>query len=309
MIAFIFPGQGSQSVGMARDLYEGSATAKRVLDEIAAALDFPLLQLMFEGPAEALTLTQNAQPALLAHAAAATALLREGGVTPGVVAGHSLGEYAALMAAGCLEPVEAARLVRARGEIMAEIGSQVGGTMAAVLGLGPEAVAQVVVEAAQVGVVCPANLNSPEQVVISGEEAAVRRAGELATAAGAKRVVPLSVSGGFHSPVMRPAAERFAAVLAQAPLRNAAVPLVSNVDATARQDAGGIREALLAQLTGAVRWHDCTARMVQRGATAAVEVGPGKVLTNLWRRAYPELSGATAGDMAGVAAAVEEFGQ
>ena len=305
MIAFILPGQGSQSVGMARDLYEGSETAKRVLDEIAAALDFPLLSLMFEGPAEELTLTQNAQPALLAHSAAAAAMLREGGVAPAVVAGHSLGEYSALVAAGCLTPVAAAGLVRARGELMAEVGRQVGGTMAAIIGLTSDLVEQAVAEASQVGVVCLANLDAPEQIVISGEEAAVRRASELASAAGAKRVMPLSVSGAFHSPLMQPAADRFAAVLAQAPLQDAAVPLVSNVDATPRQDAESIRAALLAQLTGSVRWHDCTAQIVQMGATSCVEVGPGKVLTNMLRRAYPDVACQTAGDMASVTATIE----
>jgi [acyl-carrier-protein] S-malonyltransferase len=305
MIAFVFPGQGSQSAGMAHDLYEGSATARTVLDDVAAALDFPLLQLMFEGPAEELTLTQNAQPALLAHSAAATAVLREAGVVPAVVAGHSLGEYSALVAAGCLSPVEAVRLVRARGELMADVGRQVGGTMAAVIGLPQDLVEQAVADAAQVGTVCLANLNALDQIVISGEEAAVKRASELASEAGAKRVLPLTVSGAFHSPLMQPAADRFAAVLGEVPLQDAAVPVVSNVDAIPRQDAQSIRAALLAQLTGSVRWYEGAMRMVEMGTTTCLEAGPGKVLTNMMRRAQPEVACYLAGDMASIAETIE----
>ena len=301
--------RGSQSVGMARDLYEGSATAKAVLDDIAAALDFPLLQLMFEGPAEELTQTQHAQPALLAHSAAVAAMLAEAGVQPELVAGHSLGEYSALVAAGSLSPVEGARLVRVRGELMAEIGARVGGTMAAVIGLDSERLAEAVGEAGQVGTVVLANLNASDQIVISGEEAAVQRAGELAQAAGAKRVIPLSVSGAFHSPLMQPAAEQLQAALARADVQPARVPVVNNVDAASRTQPDELRQALVAQLTSAVRWDDCLQAMVAAGVTTFVEVGPGKVLTNMVRRGYPDVTCHTAGDMASVQAAIEALTQ
>jgi len=305
MIAFIFPGQGSQSVGMAQDLYEGSVAARAVLDDIAAALGFPLLQLMFEGPAEELTLTQNAQPALLAHSAAVAALLAEAGVQPQMVAGHSLGEYSALVGAGRLTPVEGAKLVRVRGELMAEVGTQVGGTMAAVIGLAEDKLTAAVAEAGQVGTVVLANLNASDQIVISGEEPAVKRAGELAQEAGAKRVIPLAVSGAFHSPLMQPAAERLSEALAGVDLQPAQVPVVSNVDATPRTEPDEVRQALVAQLTSSVRWDDCLRAMVGAGVTTFVEVGPGKVLTNMVRRGFPDATCHATGDLAGVQAAIE----
>ncbi|MEN6641102.1 MAG: ACP S-malonyltransferase [Armatimonadia bacterium] len=289
MIAFIFPGQGSQSVGMARSLYETSPTAKAVLDDIEGTL-LGLLTLMFEGPDKDLTQTQNAQPALLAHSVAVNAVLQEQGIGPAVVAGHSLGEYSALVAAGCLDAVAAARLVRIRGQLMAEVGQQVGGTMAAVIGLNREALEQAVAQAQEVGIVCVANLNAPGQIVISGEEPAVRRASELASEAGARRVMPLNVSGAFHSPLMQPAADRFAEVLAQVDLQDATVPLVSNVDAAERTSAASIRQALLAQLTGSVRWDDSINRMIAMGVTAFIEVGPGKVLANMLKRSAPDVA-------------------
>lgn len=289
MIAFIYPGQGSQSVGMARSLYEASPAARGVLDDIEGTL-LGLQTLMFEGPDRDLTQTQNAQPALLAHSAAATAALFDQGLQPDVVAGHSLGEYSASVAAGCLTPVAAAQLVRARGQLMAEVGQQVGGTMAAVISLDREPLERAVAQAREVGVVVVANLNAPGQIVISGEEPAVRRASELASEAGARRVMPLNVSGAFHSPLMQPAADRFAEVLDRVELQDARVPLVSNVDATDRQDADSIREALLAQLTGSVRWEDCINRMIAMGVTSFVEVGPGKVLGNMLRRSVPDVT-------------------
>jgi len=289
MIAFIFPGQGSQSVGMARSLYEASSSARTVLDDIEGTL-LGLLTLMFEGPDKDLTQTQNAQPALLAHSVAVNAVLQEQGLHPAVVAGHSLGEYSALVAAGCLDAVSAARLVRIRGQLMAEVGQQVGGTMAAVIGLAREALEQAVAQAQEVGIVCVANLNAPGQIVISGEEPAVRRASELASEAGARRVMPLNVSGAFHSPLMQPAADRFAEVLAQVDLKDARVPLVSNVDAAERTSAASIRQALLAQLTGSVRWEDSINRMIAMGVTKFVEVGPGKVLANMLKRSAPDVA-------------------
>ncbi|MGE5530493.1 MAG: ACP S-malonyltransferase [Bacteroidota bacterium] len=281
MLAFIFPGQGSQYVGMGQDLYERSQVAKALLDEMAAAVDFPLPQLMFEGPAEELTKTQNAQPALLAHCVMVNALLRQEGVKPDVVAGHSLGEYSAVTAADCLPATEAIRLVRLRGELMAQAGEQVGGTMAAVIGLETEAVRRAAQAAGEVGTIVVANLNAPGQVVISGEEKAVTAAAALMKEAGAKRVLPLNVSGAFHSPLMLPASEKLGEALAQTEFADAAVHVISNVDAVDRMDAASIKAALLRQLTGSVLWEDCVNRMVQTGVTTFVEVGPGKVLSGL----------------------------
>ena len=304
MLAFIFPGQGSQYVGMGKDLYEGSPVAKAVLDEVAGAVDFPLLSLMFEGPAEELTKTENAQPALLAHALAANALLREAGLVPDVVAGHSLGEYSAVAAAGCLSAGAAVKLVRLRGELMAEAGEQVGGTMAAVIGLDTEAVRRAAQEAGEVGTIVVANLNAPGQVVISGEEAAVKAASLLMKAAGAKRVLPLNVSGAFHSPLMKPAAERLGEALAETAFSDAAVHVISNVDAVDRTDAVSIKAALLRQLTGSVLWEDCVNRMVQTGVDTFVEVGPGKVLSGLVGRIALDVITYTTDTVEGIAAVV-----
>lgn len=289
MLALVFPGQGSQSVGMARELYEQNPVARQALDELAAAADFPLLQLMFEGPADKLTATEGAQPALLAHSLAALAALRARGVQADIVAGHSLGEYSAVVAAGCLAPAAAVGLVRQRGELMAAVGQQVGGTMAAIIGLETEALQAVVAEAQAIGVVCIANLNGAGQIVISGEEAAVQKASELAVAAGARRALPLKVSGAFHSPLMQPAAEMFGAVLAQVELTDGQIPVISNVDARARTGADEIREALQQQLTAAVQWEETMQQLPAAGVTAVVEVGPGKVLANMIKRACPEL--------------------
>lgn len=308
MLAFVFPGQGSQAVGMARELYDSSPTAREVLDELAAAVDFPLLSLMFEGPAEELTRTQCAQPALLAHSLAALAVLKEQGLQPGLVAGHSLGEYSAVVAAGCLMPTDAVRLVRRRGELMAEAGQRVGGTMAAIIGLDEEPLQGAVAEAGEVGVVCIANLNAPGQIVISGEEAAVKRASELAVAAGARRALPLNVSGAFHSPLMQPAAEEFAALLQGVEFAAAQIPVISNVDARERTGAEEIREALARQLTAAVQWDLTMQRLPELGVTAVVEAGPGKVLGNMLKRACPELTVYGAESPADIEAAVAVLG-
>ena len=302
--SFLFPGQGSQYVGMGKDLYEGSPVAQAVLDEIAVAVDFPLLSLMFGGPAEELTKTQNAQPALLAHALAANAMLREAGLVPDVVAGHSLGEYSAISAAGCLSAGAAVKLVRLRGELMAEAGEQVGGTMAAVIGLETEAVRRAAQEAGEVGTIVVANLNAPGQVVISGEEAAVKAASLLMKEAGAKRVLPLNVSGAFHSPLMKPAAERLGEALAATEFSDAAVHVISNIDAVDRTDAVSIKAALLRQLTGSVLWEDCVTRMVQTGVDTFVEVGPGKVLCGLVGRIALEVTTYTTDTLGGIAAVV-----
>jgi [acyl-carrier-protein] S-malonyltransferase len=259
---------------------------------------------MFEGPAEALTETQNAQPALLAHSAAITAMLHEAGIKPDVVAGHSLGEYSALVAAKCLPAAEAARLVRLRGQLMAEAGRQVGGTMAAVIGLETEAVRRAAQEAGEVGTIVVANLNAPGQVVISGEEAAVAEASRLMHEAGARRVLPLNVSGAFHSPLMKPAAEKLGEVLAQTVFVDGSVHVISNVDAVDRTEAASIKAALLRQLQGSVLWEDCVRRMLQVGVTDFVEVGPGKVLAGLLKRIAPDVACHTTDTLAGVEAVI-----
>jgi len=307
-IAFLFPGQGSQFVGMAADLAEAYPLAAATLAEADEALGLDLAQVMRDGPAEALTATEIAQPAILAHSVALWRLLREAGVAPALVAGHSLGEYSALVAAGSLEYPVALGLVRERGLLMAQCGAQAGGVMSAVLGLDAAAVEAVVMQAQQEGVVVVANYNSPGQVVISGEVAAVRRAEELAQAAGARAAVRLKVSGAFHSPLMAPAADRLRERLRQTPLREAAVPVVSNVDAEPRQAAEALREALGRQITGSVRWAESVRGMVLAGVECFVEVGPGEVLTGLMKRIAPEIEAISTSTVPGLEAALERLG-
>jgi [acyl-carrier-protein] S-malonyltransferase len=287
-VAFVFPGQGSQKVGMARDLWEQAPAARAVLDTADAVLGFPLTRLMFEGPEEELTATENAQPAIVAHSAACLALLEAQGTTPTITAGHSLGEYAAVMAAGALPLEGTLSLVRQRGELMARAGRQLGGGMAAIIGLDTETIAAACARAEEVGTVVIANHNCPGQAVVSGETEAVSEVVRLAKEAGAKRAVPLRVSGAFHSPLMGDAVVEMRALLGAAPFRDAAVPVVSNVDAVPRRDAGAIREALARQITGAVLWEQSVRAIVEQGTNAFLEVGPGAVLAGLIRRIAPE---------------------
>jgi [acyl-carrier-protein] S-malonyltransferase len=284
-VAFVFPGQNSQYVGMGRDLWEAEPTARRVLEQADEILGLSLTQLMFEGPEEALTATQNQQPAIVAHSAACLAVLEERGVRAEIVAGHSLGEYSALMAAGVLPGKTTLELVRRRGELMAAAG---GGAMAAVLGLELAAVERVCGEAGKVGIVGVANHNCPGQVVITGEAEAVEAAGALAREAGAKRVIPLRVTGAFHSPLMECAGQELRKVLDGVTFRDAAIPLVSNVDAQARTEAAGIREALAQQIVSPVMWEQSVREVVARGVETFIEVGPGAVLSGLIRRIVPE---------------------
>lgn len=295
-------------MGMAADLAAAYPVVAETLAQADAALGLDLSGLMREGPAEVLTATEIAQPALLTHSIAVERVLRQAGVTPWLTAGHSLGEYSALVAAGALDFADALRLVRERGLAMAAAGVSAGGTMAAILGLEDAAVEQVVAEAGQVGTVVVANYNSPGQVVISGEDEAVRRAGELAKAAGARGAMPLKVSGAFHSPLMAPAAARLEAALDAAPLREAAIPVVTNVDAVPRKTAEEIREALRRQITGSVRWTDSVLRMVAEGAECFVEVGPGEVLTKLMKRIAPEAEAMSTSTVEGVQQALDRFG-
>jgi len=281
MIAFIFPGQGSQYVGMGVDVAEQYPEAAAVIEQADAVLGMKLSLLMREGPAEELMATEVAQPALLTHSVAVLRVLQGQGLQPDVVAGHSLGEYSALVAADALDFESALQLVRRRGELMAEDGRRVGGTMAAIIGLERETVEAVVEEAGGGQVLVAANYNCPGQVVISGTVSAVEQACELAKQRGAKGSIALKVSGAFHSPLMRGTAQRFGEYLHRAGISDARVPIVSNVDATARSDASGITQALARQIDHGIYWEESVHRMIDMGSEVFVEVGPKRVLTKM----------------------------
>jgi len=286
----LFPGQGAQKVGMGKDLAEAFPAARDTFLALDEALSFPLSRTMWEGPVEELQRTHVTQPAILAHSAAVLAVA--GSRLPPVAgaAGHSLGEYSAYVAAGTLSAVDAAKLVRRRGELMQEAGGRRPGTMAAVLGLATGLVERACAEASgEQEAVVPANLNAPDQTVISGDVAAVERAGKACTALGAKRVVALKVSGAFHSPLMAPAAPGLAAALAQTSFAPPAFPVVANASAAPVRDPGQARGLLEAQLTAPVRWVES----IQALATLApgarfIEIGPGTVLGGLLKRILPE---------------------
>ena len=285
MTALLFPGQGSQFVGMGRSLADAYPVARRTFEEADDLLGESLSDVMWNGPEDALTLTHTAQPAILTHSVAALRVLEERTGTVAAAAGHSLGEFSAHVAAGTLEFADALRAVRVRGQAMAEAGQVRPGTMAAVLGLADEEVESVCADVSRDdSVVVPANFNSDGQVVISGDVAAVERAGVVLPDRGARRVVPLNVSGAFHSPLMAPARDALAAHLAEIPFRTPTVPVVTNVTAEAVADGDAARDLLIRQLTAAVRWRASVATMVDRGVERFVEVGPGTVLTGLGRR-------------------------
>jgi [acyl-carrier-protein] S-malonyltransferase len=279
--AFVFPGQGSQYVGMGRALYDRSPAARRVFEEADAALGEKLTDLLFQGPEEALKLTRNTQPAILTVSVAMHAALSAKGERADLVAGHSLGEYSALVAAGALRFTDAVRAVRARGEFMQEAVPAGVGAMAAVVRLDAEKVQAGCAAAAQGQVCVPANYNSPEQTVIAGHAEAIERARETLTAAGARRVLPLPVSAPFHCALMAPVQPRMREVLVPLPIGAFAVPVVTNVEAAPNQDPARVVELLVAQITSPVRWVESVRAMVAAGVTRFVEVGPGKVLTGL----------------------------
>ncbi|WP_306257272.1 ACP S-malonyltransferase [Pararhizobium sp. IMCC21322] len=291
---FTFPGQGSQAVGMGKALADASAAAREVFAEVDDALGQPLSQVIWEGPADALTLTANAQPALMAVSLAAIAAMKEAGVTvansAAFVAGHSLGEYSALAAAGSLSVADAARLLRIRGDAMQHAVPVGAGAMAAILGLELAQVEGLAVEASQAGVCDVANDNGPGQVVVSGSKAAVEKAAELAKALGARRALMLPVSAPFHCSLMQPAADRMAEALAQVTLNAPSVPLIANVLAAPISDPDEIRGHLVAQVTGRVRWRESVLWMADNGVDAAFEIGAGKVLTGLAKRIAPGIA-------------------
>ncbi|MGE3275645.1 MAG: ACP S-malonyltransferase [Vicinamibacterales bacterium] len=284
MIAFLFPGQGSQAVGMGRALADQFPVCRRTFEEADEALGEKLSDLIFYGPAEALTLTENTQPAILTMSVAAWRLLDERGCRPAFVAGHSLGEYSAHVAAGTLAFADAVRIVRNRGRYMQEAVPVGTGAMAAILGLDAAQVAAACDEAAQGDVVSPANLNAPGQVVIAGSSAAVARAIDAAKARGAKRAIPLQVSAPFHCALMQPAEVRLAPELRALAAADPRVPVVANVDAEPKRTAADSIEALIRQVSSPVRWEDVVRRLASEGVTAYVEVGPGTVLSGLVKK-------------------------
>ncbi len=290
-IAFLFPGQGSQYAGMGRTLAEAYPEARQVFEEADEILEFPLSRLCFEGPEDELKLTENTQPAILTVSVAAWAVLRNRGVRPDYVAGHSLGEYSALVAAGSLEFADALRLVRKRGRYMQEAVPPGAGAMAALLRLPDGKLEAVLAEAAQGEVVSAANLNSPEQVVIAGHAAAVERAIELAKAAGARRAVLLAVSAPFHCALMKPAQERLRADLEATMFRDLEVPLINNVAAREIRTGAEARHGLYEQVPNPVRWADTVRYLISKGVECFVEVGPGNVLTGLLRAIHPGARG------------------
>jgi [acyl-carrier-protein] S-malonyltransferase len=325
--AFVFPGQGSQVVGMGRDLYQASPAARAIFEQADATLDFGLARLCFEGPEEALTATENAQPALLTVSAALLAAIGErrtdrgqetgdtrsepsGLLSPvsrlsSFVAGHSLGEYSALLAAGALDFPTALRLVRRRGELMSAAHE---GGMAAIIGLDEEPLDQICRDVTLEGTpVVIANYNSPGQLVISGATAAIERACALAKERGAKRALPLKVSAAFHSPLMRDAAEGLAAAVAEAVIADAQTPVISNVTAEPLLAAEAIPCELIAQVTSPVRWIASVRRMADEGVETFVEVGPGSVLTGLIKRIVPGSRLVNVSDLAGAHAIVMSY--
>lgn len=287
-IGFVFPGQGSQSVGMGKALYDAHSSLKPVYDEASTVLGYDVAELCFTGPAERLNLTEFTQPALLVSSVAAWKLFEPVGIKPVAVAGHSLGEYSALVAAGGVSFRDAVGLVQKRGRYMSEAVATGTGLVAALLGLNAEVVKEVCRTASSVGVVAAANFNSPGQVVIAGERAAVERAIELAKAQGCKKAIPLPVSVPVHTPLMQQAADRLAKDVATVRWSDLSAPLVNNAEAKAISRAHEIQASLVRQLPSSVLWEDTVQTMGKMGVTTFVEIGPGTVLTGLIRRILPE---------------------
>lgn len=312
-IAFVFPGQGSQAVGMGAELAKAHASARAVFDEVDGALGQKLSDIMFNGPIETLTLTENAQPALMAVSLAVMRVLEAKGFRLAdkvkCVAGHSLGEYSALAAAGALSVADAARLLKTRGRAMQAAVPVGQGAMAALLGVRKEVAEQLAAEAAQ-GEVCQlANDNEPTQAVISGAKSAIDRAGQLAKAHGVRRFMPLNVSAPFHCAMMQPAADVMAEALAKVEIKTPSVPVIANVLASAISDPAEIRKRLVEQVTGTVRWRECVLRMADDGVTHVYEIGSGKVLAGLAKRIVPALNAVSVGTPQDIEAALSSLMQ
>jgi [acyl-carrier-protein] S-malonyltransferase len=295
-IALLFPGQGSQKVGMGKDLAQLYPVVRHTFQEADDALGFSISELCFEGPEEKLKLTEITQPALLTMSTAVARVLQEKGIVPQYVAGHSLGEYSAHVAAGTLSFADALRAVHHRGKYMQEAVPEGQGAMAAILGMGLEDVRQVCTEAAQGEIVAPANINSPDQIAISGHKGAVERAAELAKARGAKRAIMLQVSAPFHCPLMKPAQDRLAEELRGLEFSDPEIPVIANIDAEPKTSGAASREALIDQVTGAVLWSQCAQKLIQLGAQLLVEAGAGKVLSGLMRQIDRNKTATNVGD-------------
>ncbi|MCP9299662.1 ACP S-malonyltransferase [Bacillus halotolerans] len=284
-IAFLFPGQGSQFIGMGKELYDQVPAAKRLFDEADETLETKLSSLIFEGDAKELTLTYNAQPALLTTSMAVLEKFKESGITPDFTAGHSLGEYSALVAAGAMSFKDAVYTVRKRGDFMNEAVPAGEGAMAAILGMDADALKQVTDKVTEDGhLVQLANLNCPGQIVISGTAKGVELASEQAKENGAKRAIPLDVSGPFHSELMKPAADKLKEVLDSCELKDADVPVISNVSADVMTDKADIKEKLIEQLYSPVRFEETVNKLIAEGVTTFIEIGPGKVLSGLVKK-------------------------
>jgi [acyl-carrier-protein] S-malonyltransferase len=286
-VAFVFPGQGCQRVGMGKDLADNYEEARRIFEEADRALGFPLSELCFFGPEEELTLTSNAQPGIVATSVAAFAVMKSKGIMPDIVSGHSVGEYSALVASGVLSLGDAVRLVNVRGRLMEEACPPGAGGMAAILGLDRQGVVTACEEARQFGWVEPANYNSPKQVVISGDIVGLEKAEEFCRARGARRVIPLKVSGPFHSRLMEPARCALEYELEKVTFQEPHVPQVMNVDGKATRSPAKVKESLARQISGPILWEDCVREMWSQGRCVFVQAGPGRVLTGLIREIEP----------------------
>ena len=306
-VAFVFPGQASQYPGMGKELAERHAAARAVFDDADKALGFSISKVCFEGSEEDLKLTANTQPAILTCSVAVFRVLAEKGLEPDFVAGHSLGEYSALVCAGSLKFADAVRLVRNRGAYMQDAVPQGVGAMAAIMGLSHAVVADVCKRAANGEICAPANLNSPDQTVISGHAGAVKRAVELASQAGAKRAVILPVSAPFHSALMAAMEEKFGQDLRGAEFSDLRVPLVSNVDADTITTGSEAREALIRQISMPVRWEESVRLLIDEGVNTFVEVGPSRVLTGLLRQIERSVAALNVEDEKSLAATVEKI--
>jgi [acyl-carrier-protein] S-malonyltransferase len=308
-LAFMFPGQASQYPGMGRDLYDNFPESRAVFDEADAVLGFPISKICFEGSEDDLKLTENTQPAILTVSVAAYRALEKRGIVPDFAAGHSLGEYSALVAAGAMTFSDSVKLARRRGGYMQAAVPAGEGAMAAILGLSPSDVAEVCKKAAGQEIVSPANLNSPEQTVISGHASAVKRAVEIASQSGAKRSVILPVSAPFHCELMKPAQDSFEKDLLATTFSPLRFPVVTNADAEAITTGDEAREALIRQITLPVRWHESIREMIDSGVTVFIEVGPGKVLTGLMRQIDRSVRCFNVEDSASLQAALDKVAQ